>query len=191
MTGKVTSSSLPMDSTNFLGDDIKPKNLQRRFTLQLFENVEDLPPYVGKAEEAMNQKRKFAAVDHMIAPDKLPIPEPKRATKQLVLTPQISSNIGIRPSNEDVHVVTEISYGTIFAVCDGHGQLIKERFNQSSRNRVLSSPKSSLTRSNKIFPTSFKPITTASRRPLTFGLKWSTKSCRHIRAHYTMQALQL
>ncbi len=126
MVNRVTSASLPVESTNSLGDDL-PHYMEGGFSMQIVEDLADVPPMVGKAEEAMNLKRKRAAYDHGINPDGLPTPPLKRATKPLVLAPNTSSNTGIRPGNEDAHVIFETPYGTIFAICDGHGELLKER----------------------------------------------------------------
>jgi serine/threonine protein phosphatase PrpC len=126
MASRVTSASQPVQSTNSLGDDL-PHYMEGGFSMQVVEDLHDLPPMVSKAEEAMNRKRDRAAFDHGINPDGLPTLPLKRAAKPLVLAPNTSSNTGIRPGNEDAHVIFETPYGTIFAICDGHGELLEER----------------------------------------------------------------
>ena len=40
---------------------------------------------------------------------------------------EAASKIGKRPSNDDAHMTHETPYGTFFAICDGHGEVYKDR----------------------------------------------------------------
>ncbi len=122
-----TSLSQPVASNNSLEDDLESHYMEGGFSTQVVEERNELSPMIDKAEEAMRRKRERAAIDHGINPAILPIPALKRATKPLVLAPDYSSKVGIRPGNEDAHVIVETPYGTIFAICDGHGELLEQR----------------------------------------------------------------
>lgn len=126
------SASAPVTQVNSTNapavEDASAKNaIQRRFTIQQPQDAECLPPVVGKTEEAMKRKRERAAVDHQINPQQLPVGAPTRATKPLYMDLDVSSNQGKRPSNDDDHVVFETEYGAYFAICDGHGEVLKDR----------------------------------------------------------------
>jgi serine/threonine protein phosphatase PrpC len=68
-----------------------------------------------------------AAEDHECSPSMLPVHTPTRGGIPHRLTTSVCSLKGRRLANEDAHVVTETKYGCIFAVCDGHGIIDKQK----------------------------------------------------------------
>lgn len=77
-------------------------------------------------EKAMIKRIRNAAQDHNLDPDLLPLENPIRTLNQLHLYTKTSSRKGKRIINEDSCLVTTTKYGSIFAICDGHG-LINRR----------------------------------------------------------------
>ncbi len=140
MAGITRLPSAPLAATkNPWQDDVNTNALQRSFTIHHPEDPESFPPVEGKVEKQMREKRDRAAMDHGINPDQLPESQTKRTTHLLNMLIDTSSNKGPRESNDDEHVVFETDYGAFFAICDGHGEVLKDRLrtNEPQPGRVF------------------------------------------------------
>jgi serine/threonine protein phosphatase PrpC len=140
MAGIIRGFSAPLAPTkNPWQEDSSTNALQRSFTIHHPEDLESFPTVEGNTEKRMRENRDRAAWDHGIDPGKLPESAPKRPTHPLNLLLDTSSNLGPRESNDDEHVVFETDYGPFFAICDGHGDVLKERLrkNEPQPGRVF------------------------------------------------------
>lgn len=79
-----------------------------------------------------------AATDHDCSQSKLPVFTPELGHLPLQLTATACSLKGIRPVNEDQHVIFDTNYGRIFAICDGHGIVDLKKLHQKQVGQLIS-----------------------------------------------------
>lgn len=79
------------------------------------------------SEQQMVQVQVDAAKAHECKPSKLPVAEPLHGGPLLTLNATTCSLTGKRPFNEDQHLFLHTKYGDLFAVCDGHGAIHREK----------------------------------------------------------------
>lgn len=116
------SASAPMDLDSD-NETFEENPTQRSYT------VSTLSPSAmtrGNAAEAI-KTRKRAAADHGLDSDALPTDDVERFIERFHLTTTHSTNQGLRPSNEDVHIDLETPLGRLLGVFDGHGVFDKKR----------------------------------------------------------------
>ncbi len=102
-------------------DAFSPKRKAKELTPVSYSQDTDQSPRLSPAEQEMAQKAIQAAKDHNVDPSTLPRLKAQRIVSPIHPIVHVSSRQGIRPSNEDAHVHKDLPFGTLLAICDGHG----------------------------------------------------------------------